>query len=142
MPVGAEVQAYVVLTSTRFFAGESSTAIPLWLNKHPESQPDTSVAIFESGGPGAVYNFDGIKVERPTLQFISRSSGYESARDNAEHIYVLLSGVTNATIAKSSAGGTTPYLTITPLQSPTDIGQDASARAMVSCNYVIEKELS
>lgn len=142
MPVGSEVHAFIVLTSTRFASGQSSTAIPFFINKHPEGQPDTSIALFESGGSGAQYTYSGLAIENPTLQIISRSSAYEVARDNAEHIYGLLSAVTNETIAKTTAGGTTPYFTITPLQSPSDIGQDAAARALVTSNYIIQKELS
>lgn len=142
MPVGSEVHGFIVLTSTRFASGASSTAIPLWINKHPEGQPDTSVAIFESGGAGAMYTYDGLELENPTLQIISRSSAYQTARDNAEHIYGVLSAVTNQTIAKTSAGGTTLYVTISPLQSPSDIGQDASERSLVTSNYIIEKAIS
>ncbi len=142
MPVGSEVHGYIVLTSTRFAAGPSSTAIPLFINKHPEGQPDTSVALFESGGAGSQYTYEGIKVENPTIQIISRSMSYETARDNAEHIFGILAAVTNQSIAKTTAGGTTPYVTITPLQSPADIGQDAAARSLVTANYSIQKELS
>jgi len=142
MPVGSEIHGYIVLTSTRFASGESSTAIPLWINKHPQGQPDTSVAIFESGGVGPTYNFTGVTVVRPNLQIISRSSAYQTARDNAEHIWQLLASVTGVSIAKTTAGGTTDYMTVTPLQSPTDIGQDAEARSLVTSNYSIEKDPS
>ena len=143
MPLGSEVHGYIIFTSTRFASGESSTAIPLWINKHPATQPDTSVALFESGGAGPDYALGGAVItERPNLQIISRSSSYPVARDNAEHLWQLLASVTGVSIAKTTAGGTTDYLTITPLQSPTDIGQDAEARALVTSNYSIVKAQS
>lgn len=136
MTVMAEVASYLVTTSTRFSAGASSTAIPLWMSQHPEGQPDTSVALFESGGPGPLYTQNGLTIERPTIQIISRSSSYATARDNAQHIHDILAAVTNQTL------GTTPYVTITPVQSPFSMGFDALERPLISCNFVVEKEPS
>ncbi len=137
-----EIHGYIILTSTRYASGSSSTAIPLWMNRHPSGEADTSVALFESGGSGVMYDYQGISFERPTVQVVARSSSYVIARDNAEHIFSLLGSVTNQVIAKTTAGGTTPYLTVTPIQSPSEMGQDAERRTLITCNFQAEKEVS
>lgn len=143
MPAINEVASYIVAQSTRYAQGDSSTAVPLYMNKLPATSSNTAVTIIDSGGSGPLYTQNGnFALERPTLQVITRSSAYQTARDHAEHIYTILASVTNVSIAKTTSTGVTSYLTISPLQSPTDMGQDANERPLVTCNYVIEKEQS
>lgn len=143
MPAINEVATYIVAQSTRYALGDSSTAVPLYMNKLPAEVADTAVTIMDSGGSAPLYTHNGtFALERPTIQVITRSSGYQTARDHAEHIYQLLAGVTNVSISKTTSTGVTSYLTITPLQSPSDMGQDAEERPLVTCNFVMEKELS
>ena len=143
MPGINEVAAYITAQSTRYAQGSSTTAIPLFMNKLPAESPDTSVVVIESGGLGPLYTQTGtVALERPTFQVITRSSAYSQARDNAEHIWTILANVTNTSIAKTTSTGVTSYLTVTPLQSPSDMGQDAQERPLVTCNFVVEKELS
>ena len=143
MPAINEVASYVVAQSTRYALGNSSTATPLFMNKLPPDVADTAVTFIDAGGAGPLYTHNGVvALERPSLQVITRSSAYQTARDNAEHIFTILAGVTNTSISKTTSTGVTSYLTITPLQSPTDMGQDAEERPLVTCNYLIEKEQS
>jgi hypothetical protein len=142
MPVLPEIANYLVNASTRFAIGASTTAIPLWKSSLPPDQPDTALGMFESGGPAPVYKMGSVAFERPTIQVISRSASYAAARDNAEHVFGLLSAVTNQAVTKSTSTGLTAYITISPVQSPFDMGQDAEKRALISCNYVVQKEIS
>jgi hypothetical protein len=113
------------------------------MSKFPATSPATAIVALESGGAGPVYTHNGsLMIERPTLQFISRSTGYATARSNAQVIYDTLAAVTNSAIPKNGSTSETTYLTISPLQSPTDMGQDSDERALVTCNYFIEKEPS
>ena len=141
MPVGREVVGYVVSQSTAYVLGGTTGGVPVYLNKMAES-PATAVAFFESGGPGPTYTYTGVSLERPGLQLISRSTSYATARDNAQTVWNMLAAVTNVTISKTSSTGVTSYATITPVQSPTDMGQDAKELALITCNFTIEKEVS
>jgi hypothetical protein len=143
MPYGSEVANFLVSASTSFKQGGSTGAqTPIWMNKFPGRSSNTAIAIFESGGPAPLYTHSGLSLERPTVQIISRSTSYATARQNADFIFRTLAGVTNAGVSKTTSTGETSYLTITPLQSPTDMGQDAEERSMVTCNYMAEKEMS
>lgn len=144
MPVLDEISGYILSNSTRFKAGGSTgTKVPLWKSTLPPDQANTSIGLFEAGGPGPVYTHNGtLYTERPSLQVISRSTSYATARDNAEHIYTLLGAVTNVLVAKTTSTGDTTYVSITPVQSPFDMGQDAEERNLISCNYIAEKEQS
>jgi hypothetical protein len=142
MPVLGELSAYVVNASTRYALATSSTAISIWESAFPSDETDTALGFYESGGPAPVYTQTGLSYERPTVQVICRSSAYATARDNAEHVYTILSAVENLDIAKSTAGGVTSYITVSPVQSPFDMGRDAEQRAQISCNYQVQKEVS
>lgn len=143
MPYGSEVANYITSNSTAYKTGGSTgSATPVWLNKFPSDDVDTAIAIYDSGGLGPLYTHNGLSLERPTVQIISRSTSYATARQNADYIFRTLGGVTNAGVSKTTSTGETTYLTITPLQSPSDMGQDAEERSMVTCNYMAEKEMS
>ena len=142
MPVLGELTTHLVNASTRYEAATSSSAISIWNSIFPSDEIGTAIALYESGGPGPEYTQDGLSFERPTVQVISRSTSYDTARDNAEHVFGILSAIENVDIAKSTAGGVTRYIDVTPVQSPFDMGRDAEQRAQVSCNYIAQKEIS
>lgn len=133
-----EISAYILAQSTRFVAGPSTSATKaqVWLNRFPETSQGTAVALFESGGVAPLYTQAALSMERPAVQVISRSTSYATARLNAHRIYALLSAVENGTLSGVS------YPTITPVQSPFDIGMDAGGHSMLSCNYIAEKAVS
>ena len=140
MPFIEEVSNYIVAQSTVFGLAPSSTSTPLWAGDIGESSPATAVGIYESGGARPTYTYSGIlSFERPSIQIISRSTVYTTAKANADIIYDLLSIVTNTNMNKTDSTGTTTYITITPNQSPFEIGKDSLQRQRFSCNYFIEK---
>ncbi len=138
-----EISDYVVAQSTVFDTAPSSTAVPIWIGKIGEDSPDTSVGFFETGGAAPNYVLGSLSHVRPGIQVISRSTSYIAASLNADTIHGILSVVENTDIAKTApTTGTTRYITITPNQSPFEIGEDDKRRQLFSCNYFIQKALS
>jgi hypothetical protein len=141
MTVAAEVQDYIVASSTAFRLG-GSTAGNVFVSQVPETAPDTAVTIYETGGIGPTFSLAAIPpvVETPGLQIVSRSTSYAVARSNAESIYKTLYTPVNTSLTTSTGG--TFYLTISPQQSPFDMGRDDNGRHQVICNYLVQKEVS
>lgn len=131
-----ELSTYILANSTTWVAGPSTGVVQVWKGRFPSVAANTSVALFEAGGIEPNYTYSGLNHERPTVQVISRSTSYETARDNANVIYVLLGGTDNATLSSVE------YAKVTPSQSPFDIGTDADGRTMISCNYIADKAVS
>lgn len=125
-----EVGAYIIANTTAF----SSTNV--YYHAYPANAPNALAVLRESGGAPPTYDFNGVTFERPSFQVVCRSTSYVTARNNANTIYSLLSAVENSTLSG------TYYNRITPNQSPFDVGEEADARALVSCNYLAEKEIS
>lgn len=138
MPVLNEIAAHIAATSTGYSAGPHATKIQIFIGDLPEDQRSTLIALFESGGAPPVYTFGStpVLVERPTVQVISRSTSYATARTNATTIYNILAAVKGATLSG------TAYTRVTPSQSPFDMGKDADDRHLISCNYIAEKAVS
>ncbi len=139
MTVATEVQDHIVGSSTSFILGGSSGG-NVFVSQVPDSAPDTSVTIYETGGIGPYFGLtsSGPVVETPGLQIVCRSTSYAVARANAELIYSTLYTPTNTTLT----GSTTIYLSITPQQSPFDMGRDDNGRHRVTCNYLAQKEVT
>lgn len=142
-----ELARYVVGQSTSFVIAPSTAGYPIWKGGFRADQPNTAVTILETGGILPTYTYAGVSFEQPTIQIISRSTSYELARTNAWLVYEILAIVGNANLVASTststgADPTTRYVSITPNQSPFDMGNDAKARTQFSCNYMIQKVLS
>lgn len=133
-----ELTTFITTLSTAFSVPPSTSA-NVYANKFPSGSPDTAVALYETGGTLPQFTFTGVDHERPTLQVISRSTSYPTARTNAQTIWSGFAAEANSTLGST---GNPTYLTITPQQSPIDIGEDSNQRHMVSCNYLIEKGVS
>jgi len=106
---------------------------------------DTAVFIHETGGlsPEFVFNSSNPLWEQPSIQIISRSSDYQTARNKAQTIYNLLQQQSNVTLKPNSTGDTGAlYFSIVPLQSPFLLGLDGNQRIEISANYSIRKTLS
>lgn len=105
--------------------------------------PDTLVALYETGGvaPQHVMSTGGITrlFENPRLQAVSRSTSYETARDNAETVFTILDGLASTNLPTSTG---TVYVDVTAIQSPFSIGRDGNGRYLVSVNFDVRKELS
>lgn len=138
MPVLNEIATYIAASSTATFsAGPHATKTQIFIGDFPEDQRNTLVAIFEPGGAPPVYTFGASPMlERPTVQVISRSTSYATARTNAFTIYAILAAIKDATLSG------TAYTRVTPSQSPADLGKDADDRHLISCNYMAEKVVS
>lgn len=139
-----ELALHVVTQSTRYAVAPSTTKIPIWKGGFRADQPNTAISLYETGGVGPLFTYNGITLERPSIQIISRSTSYVTARGNAWEVYQILMLVGNDALPLSTSTGasTVNYVTITPNQSPFDMGTDARDRHQISCNYVIEKALS
>ena len=102
--------------------------------------PDTIVTLYETGGSGPVHVFTtGGQTrwyEQPTLQALSRSTSYRTARNNAEIVFTKLDGTAN-TLLPTSTG--IFYLSIDAIQSPFSIGRDENGRHLVSVNFTVVK---
>lgn len=139
MPLLDEIATYIVSQSTaNFVVGPTTTAkTSIWKGQFPQRQVGNAIALFEPGGAPPLYTFSSSpSLERPSVQVISRSSSYATARSNAKAIYSILAAVKNATISG------TAYTRITPSQSPFDMGKDPDDRNLISCNYIAEKAVS
>lgn len=139
-----ETLAYVLTQSTSFQAGSSTGAkIPIFLNRFPAEQPNTTIAFFESGGAAPINSLGASTalVRRPTIQVLSRSTSYQTARSNAETIWRMFNAVTNTVLPTSQGStSTTFYHSITPNQDPIDMGRDAKERTLISCNFLVQKD--
>jgi hypothetical protein len=110
---------------------------------HLPATPNTATSIFEEPGSGPSFTFGlAPAYETPHLQIVCRSSEYKAARVKAETIYRLLDGVAGVTLKPAATDTGALYLRIEPLQVPFGLGNDENARALVSCNYRVMKELS
>lgn len=139
-----ELAIHIVTSSTRFkLAGNAGSKIPVSGGTLPDAI-GSAVGLFESGGREADYIFGEVEHERPTVQVLSRSTSYVTARQNAQYVWDILATTENQLLATSTSIGapTTLYTRVLPLQSPFDIGQDASGRALISANFLIEKAVS
>lgn len=102
-----------------------------------DTEPDTISVLFEQGGVGSAFTFSTStgRVEEvlryPTVQVLSRSGSYQTARAHAEIIYGILNGLGSTVVA-----GTT-YDSVVAIQPPFSVGRDKSDRYLVSCNYRI-----
>lgn len=140
-----EVRDYIVAQSSLFRAPTSTgSAVPVFMSQVAPDEPDDVVLLTASGGPGPQYTQGGgVRITRPTVQVISRGSGYANAERWHDAIFDLLSSVTNTYLSTSTSTGTDPfYATITPLQSsPISMGQDPQERSLLACNYMAERRM-
>jgi len=139
MTIATEIQDHLVGSSTGFVLGGTAGG-NVFVSQIPDSAPDTSVTIYETGGIGPSFGFASTEplFETPGLQIVARSTSYATARANAESVYQALYAPVNASLT----GSTTYYLRVTPQQSPFDMGRDDNGRHQVVCNYLAEKEVT
>lgn len=141
-----DIATYLANSSTAFtiLAGTSGNLGKQILldNDH---YPDTVVSLYETPGSPNAYTYStstggaSVAWERPSLQIISRSTVYTTARTNAQTAYVLLDGLAGRNLP--TATGTT-YLDITAAQPPFSLGRDENERFLVSTNYNVWKAVS
>lgn len=106
--------------------------------------PDTLMALYETGGmaPNWIFGSTSPAYETASLQVISRSSSYATARSRAYLAYRILGGIRNQYLPTSTYTTKCLYLDCNPDQPPFSIGQDSNKRWLLSCNFTVHKERS
>ena len=90
MPLLLEIGTYLEANSTAFTLGKSTGTLQLSIMT--DSMPDTVVSLYEdSGGPTMQAFSTGSGAarvyEQPSMQALSRSTSYVTARENAGRVY-------------------------------------------------------
>ena len=96
------------------------------------------LVIIETGGSGAARTQNGFSTERPTAQISCRATTTPAARTMLQAAYDALGGANglhNITLGVW-------YVSLTPRQSLTDIGEDPVGRPMLAFNVDAEKQPS
>ena len=137
MPLLLEVGTYLEANSTAFSLGKSTGTLQLSIMT--DSMPNTVVSLFETGGSPSAQAFStgagaAIVYEQPSLQALSRSTSYVTARENAGRVYDILDGLSNTTMTSVR------YLSVDADQAPFSIGRDDNERHLVSVNFSIKKQ--
>lgn len=106
--------------------------------------PDTLMCLYETGGtaPNWVFGSTSPAYETASLQVISRSTNYATARTRAYLAYRILGGIRNQYLPTSTHTTKCLYLDCNPDQPPFSIGQDPNRRWLISCNFTVHKERS
>ena len=107
--------------------------------------PNTALFIYETGGfrPQDVFGSTCQAVwENPTIQIVSRSTNYKTARRIGDNAYRALINVTNETLKASSSDVGSFYLRIFANQAPFRLGVDQNDRHLVACNFGVMKTFS
>lgn len=109
----------------------------LFLSGIPDAAPDSSIGMIETSGPAPefVHESNVAFYEHATFQLMVRDTKYKDARSRMNTLWKLLSGVQNSVLSG------TRYLSITPLQTPFDFGDDENHRARVVANFDAFKEV-
>jgi hypothetical protein len=97
--------------------------------------------LYDTQGFGNEYAFStgtlaDVAIKQPSMQILSRSTLYQTARDNAEIATQLLDGYSGPL---PTATGT-QYLGIAAAQDPFFIGRDDNDRYLFSVNFNIMKQ--
>lgn len=106
--------------------GDLTIATNLFLSKMPDT-PDVCVCIYENQGSGPLMTFGAtaIQVDRPSVQISVRAArdDYATARDLAQALRTLVSGITNVsssgvTIIRVEPTGSFYPLSVDQLERP------------------------
>ena len=113
--------------------------VDLTLAFMPEN-PNTVTTIYETGGAGPLNAFStggGTRIyEQPSIQIITRSTSYETARNIQETVFTALDGVNNQAVPST---GAVHYGSIDAVQSPFLISRDSNNRFKVGVNFDVLK---
>lgn len=102
----------------------------------PPEAEETVVVVIESGG---VPDFDLVDKQAKTVQAVSYSRDYWTARANALLVFNLLHGLKGVTLPVVD-GATYFVLAGEALSVPQSLGQDDKGRFAISTNYVLRIE--
>ena len=115
--------------------GSLTLGTNLFLGRLPD-EPDTAVALFETGGEAPVNTMGGglYEVEQPRLQVLTRGASYSATHALAMSVWLVLEATTNDTLSA------TLYYRITAVQSPFPIERDSKDRIVFSQNFRVQRE--
>ena len=115
--------------------GSLTLGTNLFLGRLPD-EPDTAVALFETGGEAPVNTMGGglYEVEQPRLQVLTRGASYSATHALAMSVWLVLEATTNDTLSA------TLYHRITAVQSPFPIERDSKDRIVFSQNFRVQRE--
>jgi hypothetical protein len=109
----------------------------LFLGRMP-TDPDTCVAIYETGGsdPTDVFGSNSAPpIENAGVMCHTRAAAYSDCQSLAVDIMKTLSKVINETLTS------TYYYKVEPIQSPFGLDRDDQDRMVFSCNFSVAKAL-
>lgn len=138
-----DIATYLAAQSTAFtvFSGSAGNlAKSIALDVSPA--PNTVTVLYETPGTAPGFSFSTaanatVEYESPTLQILSRSTSYETARDRAQTAYTTLNGLA-ATLPTSTG---VRYLSIAAAQPPFLLQRDEHDRYIVAVNFNVQKEV-
>ncbi len=129
-----DTATYVAANTTRLTVGTNLTK-----GFMPDT-PNTVTTFYESGGVFPLHYFTtstGTRgYERPGLQVVTRSTSYQTARQTAEDVFVILDNVASATLPTATG---VLYVTVDAVQSPFHIDRDQNDRYRVGVNFTVTK---
>lgn len=135
-----DIAAYIAAQTTGFdvFSGTTGNMVKAQALDYANI-PDTVVGLYEPSGLAPTHVFStgtGTRLwNRPTLQILSRSTSYQTARANAQTLYDLLDGAVSTTMNSNR------YTSVDALSAPFSIGRDTDDRFLVSCNYSVRQDI-
>lgn len=115
--------------------------ITLHAGFRPETAADTCVALLERTGERQDYNVDG-KFDKP-VQILSRSTSYQTAKDNAEAVVDLFVGWQKAGLSLPilvSGGDSFTINTAELISGPAWLGQDQNGRHEFTANILLHMQ--
>lgn len=133
--LAANSTAFAILSGT---TGNLAKAISL----DADSIPDTLTVLYETPGTAPEHTFSATTgqvtraFEQPTLQILTRSTSYATARTRADTAFTLLDGVAGRSLTTAA---TPTYLSITADQSPFFLQRDRNDRYVLSQNFTVWK---
>lgn len=104
-------------------------------------RPDECLALYAGGGSAPELGFGsaaGVQFENPNVQVVARGTALDSSTPEA----LAWSAFNKLVTVQAQSLGSTPYLMIQPLQSPSTLGPDENQRPRYSFNVTVRKELS
>jgi len=96
--------------------------------------PDRCIALRQSGGSPPIESFDGILVEQPAVQMLTRGVDYRDTRRFIEKAYQSFLSLHNQLI------NTTWYLSTEPITPPVWLEHDDTQRHIFVCNVAVERK--
>lgn len=118
--------------------GVGTLAVDLFLGRMPAT-PDTAMSVMEYGGLAPVKAMSATPgaavLEMPSIQVLSRSANYTTARTRAESAYKKLDGF-------SGVLSGVRYGFISANQAPFFIQRDENDRVWIGFNCLVSKALS